>query len=191
MKPWFLGMTIAVQEMISLGYDPNLGVDLYFMANAGDREIIGLETIEEQLEILAGDPEDIQDIALRMELEDIPDLESLMDRMIDAWSSGDAGALDEIMREPEDRYPRLEQQLKRTIDDRNVVMANKITHFLDTDKTYFVVVGGGHIGGATGLLTMLAKKGYSIHQLPKVARPIEEHQRTMYMNPVEMIAIAR
>lgn len=191
MKPWFLGMTIAVQEMISLGYDPNLGVDLYFMANLGDREIISLETIEEQLEILAGDPQDIQDLALRMELEDIPELESLMSRMIDAWSSGDAGALDEIMREPEDRYPGLEQQFKRTIDDRNILMAKKITHFLDTDKTYFVVVGGGHIGGEKGLLTLLANKGFSIHQLPKAERSIEEQQRSMSMNPVEMIAITR
>ena len=169
MKPWFLSMTIAVQEMIRLGYDPNLGVDMYFLENADDMDVIGLETIEEQLDIMAGDPDDVQDLALRMALEDIPDLGTLMDSMVDAWSNGDADTLDKIMREPGDRYPLLEQQIKRAIDDRNIMMAKKIAGFLKTERTYFIVVGGGHIGGKKGILSLLKADGYSIQQIPKTA----------------------
>lgn len=191
MKPWFLGMTIAVQEMIKLGYDPNLGVDMYFLENADDMNIVGLETIEEQLDILAGDSEEVQDLALRMALEDIPDLESLMNSMVDAWSKGDAETLDKIMREPEDRYPLLEQQIKRTIDDRNVMMAKRIAGFLKTDKTYFMVVGGGHIGGKKGILSLLKDRGYSIQQIPKAVDSMKKRQNAGLFKPVEVIALSR
>lgn len=191
MKPWFLGLTIAIQEMVGLGYDPNLGVDMYFLAKAGDKDIIGLETIEEQLEILAGDPDDIQDLALRSALDDIPDMESLMNRMVEAWTRGDADTLDSIIREPEDRYPLLKEQIKRTIDDRNIEMAHEIAEFLKTDKTYFIVVGGGHIGGAKGLLSLLKEIGYSARQIPKVTDSPESGQKASLTKPVEYIALSR
>jgi len=180
MKPWFLGMNIAVQEMIGLGYDPNLGVDLYFLANAAGKKILELETIEEQLDILAGDPDDVQDLALRSALDDIPNLESLMNRMVKAWSNGNAEALDKIMREPSDQYPLLEQQFKRTIDDRNILMANKIAKFLMTDKTYFVVVGGGHLGGKKGLVTLMKAKGYTVKQIHKTAGSVTNLQHLSF-----------
>lgn len=182
-------MTIAVQEMIGLGYDPNLGVDMYFLANAEGKKVLELETLEQQLEILAGDPEDVQDMALRMALDDIPDLESLMNRMVSAWSKGDAEALDRIMREPSDRYPLLEHQFKRTIDDRNLEMADKIAKFLKTDQTYFVVVGSGHIGGKNGLLSLIRKMGYAVQQLPKAADSRRNPQNAKAAD--EAIALSR
>jgi len=191
MKPWFLGMTIAIQEIIGLGYDPNLGLDMYFLANAQDKDIIGLETIEEQMDILAGDPDDIQDLALQSALEEIPDLESTMNRMIDAWSRGDADSFDMIIREPEDRYPMLAQQVKRTIDDRNVIMSKKIAGFLKTDKTYFIVVGGGHIGGAKGLLYLLKGMGYPVKQIPKTAEPVDLGQNVSNSRVIEHVALSR
>lgn len=191
MRPWFLGMTIAVQEMIGLGYDPDLGMDLYFLANAAGKNIVELETIGEQIEVLAGDPDDVQDLALRMALDDIPNLEPLMNSMVDAWSRGDAEALDEIMREPSDRYPLLEQQFKRTIDDRNLDMARKIANFLKTDKTYFVVIGGGHIGGEKGLLSLIKGMGYTAQQLQKAAVSMKDPRNVTGSKAVEVIALSR
>ena len=191
MKPWFLGLTIAIQEMAALGYDPNLGVDMYFLAKAGDKNIIGLETIEEQMEILAGDPDDIQDLALRSALDDIPDMESLLNRMVEAWTQGDADTLDSIIREPEDRYPLLKEQIKRTIDDRNIEMAKKIAEFLKTDNTYFIVVGGGHIGGAKGLLALLKEIGYAARQIPKLEDSPGSRQKTSLTKPLDYIALSR
>ena len=43
-KPWFLAMTIISLEFVKLGYDPNFGVDKYFMDKAaGKKEILELE----------------------------------------------------------------------------------------------------------------------------------------------------
>lgn len=191
MRPWFLGMNIAVQEMIGLGYDPTLGVDSYFLANAAGKNILELETIEEQLDILAGDPDDVQDMALRAALDDIPNLEPLMNKMVHAWETGDAEELDEIMREPSDQYPMLEQQFKRTIDDRNVMMARKIADYLKTDKTYFVVVGGGHMGGKKGLVALLKGMGYTLNQIQKVGEPIQSGQNESFSKLEESIALVK
>ena len=191
MRPWYLGMTIAVQEMIALGYDPDLGIDLFFLANAGARNILELETIEDQMDILAGDPDEVQDIALRMALEDLSDLEMLMDKMVNAWTKGDAQALNDIMREPADRYPLLEQQIKRTIDDRNVDMAGKISGFLKTGKTYFVIVGGGHIGGKKGLAALLKARGYTVNQMPKQAEKVSDNRGMTGSSRIASVALSR
>jgi uncharacterized protein YbaP (TraB family) len=45
-------------------------------------------------------------------------------------------------------------------------MSEKINDYLQTDKTYFVVVGAAHIIGKDGILDLLFKlKKYSIKQL--------------------------
>jgi uncharacterized protein YbaP (TraB family) len=36
---------------------------------------------------------------------------------------------------------------------------------LRSGKTYFVVVGAGHMGGPNGLLALLRSRGYRIEQL--------------------------
>jgi uncharacterized protein YbaP (TraB family) len=40
-----------------------------------------------------------------------------------------------------------------------------IEGYLRSGKTYFVVVGAGHMGGSGGLLALLRARGYRIEQL--------------------------
>ena len=44
-------------------------------------------------------------------------------------------------------------------------LAPKIDGYLRSGKTYFVVVGAGHMGGPNGLLAMLRARGYKIEQI--------------------------
>jgi uncharacterized protein len=41
----------------------------------------------------------------------------------------------------------------------------RIEAYLHSGRTYFVVVGAGHMGGEGGLLTLLRGRGYQIEQL--------------------------
>jgi uncharacterized protein YbaP (TraB family) len=41
----------------------------------------------------------------------------------------------------------------------------KIGGYLRSGKTYFVVAGTAHMGGANGVLTLLRHRGYRIEQL--------------------------
>jgi len=84
-------------------------------------------------------------------------------RLINAWRRGDAEALTRMLQESFREVPALGQRL---IDIRNRNWLPKIEGYLRSGKTYFVVVGAGHMGGPNGLLALLKARGYKIEQLP-------------------------
>jgi len=43
--------------------------------------------------------------------------------------------------------------------------SEKIEGYLRSGKTYFVVAGAAHMGGANGVLALLRHRGYRIEQL--------------------------
>jgi uncharacterized protein YbaP (TraB family) len=67
-----------------------------------------------------------------------------------------------MLREESRDFPSLGRRL---IDVRNRNWNPKIEGYLRSGKTYFVVVGAGHMGGPSGLLAMLRARGYTIEQL--------------------------
>jgi uncharacterized protein YbaP (TraB family) len=81
--------------------------------------------------------------------------------MIKAWRRGDADALSRMVRESFRDFPSLGRRL---IDVRNRNWIPKIEGYLHSGKTYFVVVGAGHMGGPDGLLSLLRARGYRIEQ---------------------------
>ncbi len=167
-KPWFLSLGIAAGEIMKLGYDPAYGIDRHFIEMAkGDKPIMELETIDEQVKVLSGGTKKEEDLLMRMTLKDLPELPALIDRMVDAWTEGDADGLFEMEFERTDSFAGLEAFANRIFFNRNVKMARKIKSYLKTDKTYFVVVGALHIGGKRGILQYLKRGGYSIKQLSR------------------------
>jgi uncharacterized protein YbaP (TraB family) len=82
--------------------------------------------------------------------------------LIGAWRRGDADALSRMLRESFRDFPSLGSRL---IDVRNRNWMPKIEGYLRSGKTYFVVVGAGHMGGPNGLLALLRTRGYQIEQL--------------------------
>ena len=73
-----------------------------------------------------------------------------------------ADALNRMLQESFHDFPSLGRRL---IDVRNRNWIPKIEGYLRSGKTYFVVVGAGHMGGPNGLLAMLRARGYKIEQL--------------------------
>jgi uncharacterized protein len=55
---------------------------------------------------------------------------------------------------------------RRTVDDRNLGLADRIIAILDSGQTVFAAVGSLHMVGATGLPARLAKRGYRSELLP-------------------------
>lgn len=159
LKPWLLGLQISVQEIQRLGYNPALGLDAHLMQRAlGDGKDIGqLETMREQMELLSVDPPAIQDLALRVAIEELEHYERELNRMMAAWSTADTEKLYAMAVESADRYPELEPQLDRIIHDRNVTMAADVRELLEGDTNALVVVGALHLGGPRGVLSLLSE----------------------------------
>lgn len=82
--------------------------------------------------------------------------------LIRAWRHGDAEAVHGMLRDEFRDFPSLGRRL---IDVRNRNWIPRIEGYLRSGKTYFVVVGAGHMGGPNGLLAMLRARGYKIEQL--------------------------
>jgi hypothetical protein len=165
-KPWFLAMTLVSLESIKLGLDPNLGIDKYFLSKAeGKKKILELESLDYQIRLLSGFSEKDQELFLIYTLKDLNVMEQEVGRLIQAWVSGDAQAVESILARSVLEDNRLSAILEKLIFERNRRMVAKIEDFLRTKETYFVIVGAGHLVGNQGILKLLGGKGYLIEQL--------------------------
>jgi uncharacterized protein YbaP (TraB family) len=167
LKPWFLTVSIAVIEAKRMGLDPSEGLDRHFVDKAREmhKPIGTLETAEFQLNLISSFPEELQDRLLLSSLLDVEHKSEGMDRMLQAWKSGDADAMEETKLRYVREYPSLKPVFERLFDQRNDGMTQQIEQFLQTPKTYFVAVGAGHLTGEHGILSQLRGKNFTVEQL--------------------------
>ncbi len=164
-KPWLVALTISVMEMQKLGLDPALGVDQHFLGRArGSKPILELETTEEQLAVFDSLSEQMQQLMLKKTLLEIDKIGVEMHQMLDAWTRGDAAAMQELMFKSLNEAPELKPFFDKMFTERNLKMADRITGFLGTDSTYFVVVGAGHLVGDDGIVALLKGKEFPVER---------------------------
>jgi len=165
-KPWFLAMTIVALESVKLGLDPKLGIDTYFLSKAeGKKKILELESLDYQISVLSGFSDRDQELFLLYTLKDLNILEEELDKMIQAWTSGDTKAMESLMTRSVSEDKRLSTIYEKLIYERNKKMALKIENFLKAKETYFIIVGAGHLVGNEGIIELLKRNGYRVEQL--------------------------
>ncbi len=164
-KPWFLSLTLTSLELMKLGFDPNYGIDNYFLQKSmGKKKIVELESIDYQLALLSGFSDREQELFLLHTLRDMKTIGQEIDKLLRAWTSGDVRGIESLLlKDAENRG--MEHVYEKLFYERNKNMASKIEEFLKTRETYFVVVGAGHLVGNKGIIEILRRKGYSIEQI--------------------------
>ncbi len=171
MRPWYLALTLVMQKLATLGYRADLGVDNHLINKAqGIKPIISLESLGQQLAVLAGDSAEEQDLSLRLTLEQLPQIADDINEMSLAWHQGDAEAIYRLMEYPKQQYPALVAPFERQVIERNYGMADKIITMLKGREDYLVVIGGGHLGGEQGVISLLEKQGFKLTQQPQLGR---------------------
>ncbi len=165
-KPWFLALTLVALESLKLGFDPNFGIDKYFLSKAeGEKKILELESLDYQLDLLSGFSDKDQELYLLYTLKDLNLLEQELGRLTQAWTSGDTKGMESILTRSVSEDRRLSFILEKLIYGRNRKMVSKIEDYLKEKETYFVIVGAGHLVGSRGILEILKGKGYVVEQL--------------------------
>ncbi|HYC98013.1 MAG TPA: TraB/GumN family protein [Brevundimonas sp.] len=161
-RPWLAALTLAVAPLARAGYDPQSGVELILKARAeaAGKPVTGFETIDEQIRILAGFPEEAQLAFLRTTLEEFETATVDLDRLVEAWAAGDVEAIEAIgvqpMRESsEDLYQAL-------LVRRNTNWADQIQTLLDGSGTVFIAVGAAHLAGDDGIQEILERRGVDV-----------------------------
>jgi len=163
-KPGMLIMTLTSMELMKLGMSPQFGIDLHFLSRAkGKKQIIELETLEQQMELLL-DMDD-GDIAMNQTLDEFPTFPELSNQLLSAWQSGDTSIMQTLLiDEPLQKYPESKQYFDKMFTDRNLTMTDKIRGYLDDNKTYFVIMGAGHLIGEEGIISLLKEKNLKVER---------------------------
>ncbi len=165
-KPWFLSMTLVSLESLKLGFDPNYGIDKYFISKAeGKKKILELESLDYQIDLLSNLSDKDQELFLIYTLKDLNIMEQELDKLTQAWISGDTKGMETILTRSVSEDKRLSSIFEKLIYERNRKMVSKIEDFLRTKEVYFVIVGAGHLVGNQGIIEILKGKGYLVEQL--------------------------
>jgi uncharacterized protein YbaP (TraB family) len=165
-KPWFLALTLASLEIVKLGFDPNYGIESYFLSKAeGKKKILELENLDYQINLFCQLTEKEQELLLLYTLKDIKVVEQELDRLVKAWTSGDTKGVESIITRSLAEDNRLSPIYEKIIYERSRNMASKIEDYLKTEENYLVIVGAGHLVGKRGIIEILKGKGFLAEQM--------------------------
>jgi uncharacterized protein YbaP (TraB family) len=165
-RPWFLAMTLTSIELMKAGYNPHYGIDKYFLTKAaGRKKVVELESIDYQIDLLAGLPDGEQESFLLYALKDLGSLVQQVDTLMAAWRTGDSARIAEILERSVGDDETLKVIHRKILTERNRNMAKKVSGHLRSSGTVFVVVGAGHLVGDQGIVELLRKEGFTVEQL--------------------------
>lgn len=168
-KPWLFAQTI--ESLLLLQGDFIEGVDEYFLTRAHEdgKEVIPLETPEDQFAIFANTTEEYQIEMLEATLElTAEEYTEQIDAMLDIFMDGDQEKLLQLATEDSRNATENDIAFMRALNDvRNYGMAEKIMEFLESgeDKTYFVFVGSLHFILEPHIISILEENGYTVEPL--------------------------
>lgn len=162
-RPWLAAITLVQLQLMKMGLDPNSGVEQRLTARAqtDGKEISGLETLPEQLGLLANLSAKQQREFLAYSVEDAERAAQEIDALIAAWRIGDTRSLAKLLQEGFDKYPEIYRPL--TVD-RNRKWLPEIENLLRERDDYLVIVGALHLVGKDSVVELLQGKGYRVTQ---------------------------
>ncbi|EQB18859.1 hypothetical protein L284_03095 [Novosphingobium lindaniclasticum LE124] len=157
-QPWYAGLLLTLLPLKAAGYDQSNGIETQIEAKAAARNLSGhpLETADYQIGLFAGLPEKSQLNYLNEVVEQLPTLREDIAKLVQAWKTGRAEELAELLNEDESD----ELMRKVLLSDRNKAWAKWLKARMDEPGVVFVAVGAGHLAGRGSVQDELAKVGF-------------------------------
>ncbi len=161
--PWFAAEAISQLQLTKLGFQPDAGVEMYFMdrARSDGKSVAGLETVHDQMSVFQNMSLDNQAEYLLSSLEQAHDLPKDVDSMVRAWQNGDTLWFANQLQSELGRDSNLYQSV---LVARNRKWVPKIEALLADDQNYLVIVGTGHLAGPGSVIDLLKKDGIGATQ---------------------------
>ena len=141
------------------------GVDAYYekLANNDKKLSEYLETVNFQLDMIAGLGEGYESKFVMMAIEQVSDFKPMMTSLLQAWRKGDTKTMVELVHEPVLADDPV--MYKALFTDRNLDWIPKLEALFGDQDNEFVLVGVGHLVGKDNVLSLLTSKGYHVEQL--------------------------
>jgi uncharacterized protein YbaP (TraB family) len=161
--PWFVAEAISQLQLAQLGFQPESGVEMYFLGRArtDGKPVTGLETAHDQIAVFESLSMDTQAEYLVSSLEEAGELPKEVDAMVHAWQRGDTQWFAGQLRRELGRDPAMYQSL---LAGRNRRWIPRIEALLGENEDYLVIVGTGHLAGSDSVIELLRKDGFGVVQ---------------------------
>jgi len=139
--------------------DPSKSIDIYFQLRAAEmgKPIIGLETIDFQMDFLFGAPLEQQAQQLIYLLEHLDEGKKQVAAMIHTYYAQDIDELQKIFI----GSPEAAEGAEYLVYKRNANWI-KLMPAIMQDKSTLFAVGAGHLGGEKGVISLLRNEGYTV-----------------------------
>ncbi len=170
MKPWVTLFGLIAEAFAERGLTSEGGAEAFLQAAAGERPVLGLETLEEQIAVFDRLPVATQAAAIADVLAQDsvgsgePGEPDFVDEMLRAWREGDDEALAELSFRGIDE-PGMEAFYAAVYFERNERMSERIDALMQGPQRTFVGVGAAHMIGDQGLPTLLSERGWQLRRL--------------------------
>jgi len=173
MRPWLAAVTLSSLAIIKQNTEPGeptepkaamedfAGVDvqLWEWAKTAGKERGALETVEDQMQIFADLTRDQEVEFLIVTLREIDQPPAAVDKLLEAWKTGDTDKLDQSLNEDLNAFPALR---KAVFTDRHEKWLPQIEAMMTDGRTHLVVVGAAHLVGKGSVIDMLRAKGITV-----------------------------
>lgn len=153
-KPLVISNMIA-ESIITKKYDVALDHFLWQYAQAIGMEMKGLESANDQFEIMNSIPMDTQLKGLKTCVKNVKTFKSKVMKMSELYAKGE---LTELYKSAKKSMGELRTLM---IYERNAKMTKRLVDIASNGAS-FAAVGAAHLGGAKGILRGLKKAGYTI-----------------------------
>ena len=177
MRPWLAAMTLSYAAMRKDGFTSDSGVDHVAERIARNerskaRKVHSLETMKEQLELLASLEALGADTTIEATVEQVE--ANAVAELFRAYNEGDPERLFALSTKGRSDSPEIERFYARAIDERNDRMVQGILPFYEKEGVTVVTVGAMHVLGERGILEQLAGRGADVEPVaPKGEAPAE------------------
>lgn len=163
-EPWFVAINLLTYGLSDLGYQSSFGIEQYILRKAvsDGKNVIGIETMSEQIEVFDSLTETEQTAVLEQTLAELARSEMVMNRMVTAWREGQLAALESEILGDFTGFPELYERL---LVDRNINWANDLESFIASGNSYVMIVGALHLVGEHSVPTLLRQRGYTVDKI--------------------------
>jgi hypothetical protein len=160
MKPWAVVLTLSVPPPKTGLF---LDMVLYMMALRNEIPVLGLETVDEQLEFFDTLRDDQQVALLEETLTTRDQLEKSFNELLTAYLDRDLAEMERLNNKYLDETdPEIAELFRdRLLNARNLRMLDRMIPALHNGRV-FIAVGALHLPGDTGLIRGLREKGYRV-----------------------------
>jgi uncharacterized protein len=170
LPPVFQVETLSLVDARRDGLDASYAIDAMVAAigHAAKKKVVSLETPESQLKVLLmHSPQE----AIALIGDDLDELESgegrnYLKQIAGYWNDSNFEKMSHYQDWCECLDTDVERKfMKRLLDDRNSVLAERIDRLHMSGKQVFVAVGSLHMFGPAGLPALMEKRGYKVERV--------------------------